>query len=248
MNSLTIETIRACLANAQRPVVLTGAGISAPSGIKTFRKDGEKEWDDAENESLARITALEDLSKVWTYWDSVRRTSDAASPNPAHQALADWEAALSDRGGTLTIVTQNVDNLHRRAGSTNVFPVHGTVSRGRCLGCGKHGPLTDKHFEHHGAVPRCPSCRVHQVRPDIVLFGEDLHHVGSINQMLATTDLLLVVGTSGTVTPICYLPALARSQGIPCILINEEPWPDMSPFTAVSYGNAAEILPVIYPK
>lgn len=244
----SLSPVKEQLAAARNPVVITGAGISAPSGIGTFRKPGETNWSDATNEALAQISSLDDLGAVWNYWDSLRRSCAGAEPNAAHLALAGWETWLGAQGGRMTVLSQNIDDLHQRAGSREVFPVHGSINRSLCLHCGDKAALYSPQFDHLGSVPVCMLCRTRSLRPDIVLFGEDLRHETTINQRLAVTDLLVVIGTSGTVSPVNQLPSLAAANHVPCILINEDSWESMTPFGLSILDDAAVVLPLICPR
>lgn len=243
----SLAPIKTQLAEARHPVIITGAGISAPSGISTFRKTGETSWSDAANEALTQLSDTADLEAAWAYWGPLHHLCAAALPNPAHLALVRWESWLAAQGGRLTILTQNVDELHQRAGSQGIFPVHGSLAYSRCLSCGDTAVLRRHQFDYQGAVPYCRVCEIKSLRPDIVLFGEDLHHLDTVNTRLATADLLVVVGTSGTVSPVNQLPSLAAANHIPCILINESTWDTMTPFGLSALGNAAEILPLVCP-
>lgn len=244
----SLSALQEQLATARNPVVITGAGISAPSGVDTFRKAGETSWSDTTHEALAQIGSLDDLGAVWNYWDSLRRNCAAAQPNPAHLALARWETWLAAQGGRMTILTQNIDDLHQQAGSNEVFPVHGSINRSVCLHCGDKAALYSPQFDHLGSVPLCLWCRTRSLRPDIVLFGEDLYHLATINERLAVTDLVVVVGTSGTVSPVNRLPVMAAANHVPCILINQDAWESMTPFGVSVLDDAARILPLICPS
>lgn len=232
---------------ARKVVVLTGAGISAPSGLATYRSGGSGWSDpDLEAKSHARVYGNH-LATLWPWWDGLRRAFLAAEPNLAHLALAIWGNALRGTGGSLLVATQNVDGLHERAGSTTV-PVHGSMHQGRCLTCRTVFPLDSTLFASPGAAPTCPGCGSTRTRPDIVLFGEQLPTAATrrVEQALLDADLLVAVGTSGRVHPAAGWVEAAREAGAWTALadLNEgdwEPWP----FDTFLVGDAAKTLPYV---
>lgn len=215
-------------------VVLTGAGISAESGLQTFRAtDGlwynHRIEDVASPEGYRRSPEL-----VNEFYDQRRRDALAASPNPAHLALARLEREL----GGVTIITQNVDDLHERAGSRAVLHIHGELNSAWCTSCdARHRWIVDLI-----ARPPCPSCGRRTLRPDIVWFGEDVYHANEIQAAVLSCDLFVVVGTSGVVYPAAGLASLARSRGARTVLLNLEGIEDPG-FDEVHLGPASVEVP-----
>ncbi len=189
-----------------RIAVLTGAGISAESGIPTFRDAGGL-WENYRAEELATPGAFaRDPILVWRWYESRRSAIRAAEPNEAHRALARLEDALEGRG-ELTLVTQNVDGLHGRAGSRHLIELHGNIFRVRCTG---EGSVEERAEPFEAVPPRCACGSV--LRPDVVWFGEMLPP-GAIEEAaeaVGRADLLLVVGTSGVVHPAAGLVSMLR--------------------------------------
>lgn len=218
--------------------VITGAGISAPSGIPTYREEGSG-WVDGEMERMSHAAQYGNhLPVLWKHWDSLRRLSNDAQPNEAHLLLAEFES----KGFITQILTQNVDGLHQRAGSTRVLEAHGSIHRARCLRHGKPVfPLTEDLFTPEHSEPTCPQCGGRKVRPDVVLFGEKLP-VGIMSdalQALGGADWIVVVGSSGFVHPVAGLPEMAAQLGKKTALINTTPWADESVFDLVLHTDAA---------
>ena len=227
------------MSEPQGPVtVLTGAGISAESGIPTFRGEGGL-WRNFRPEQLATPAAFRrDPALVWEWYDWRRGLIGACAPNAAHEALAEMEAALSD----FTLITQNVDGLHQAAGSRNVLELHSNVWRMRCGGCGK--VTEDRRVSLPEIPPRCLACGG-LLRPDVVWFGESLPS-GVLEAAWAAAErcrLMLVIGTSAVVQPAASLPLVALRNGARLIEIN----PAETPLSAFAHevlrGPAAEVLP-----
>lgn len=218
-------------------VVLTGAGISAESGLGTFRdKDGL--WtryrieDVATPEAYARNPAL-----VHEFYNLRRQGLRAAVPNAAHFALAELERR---HGGDFLLVTQNVDDLHQRSGSQNVLAMHGELQNALCAGCGHVWSAPDLMF----AEDRCARCDVNLCRPDLVWFGEDVRFLDQIIEATEKADLFALIGTSGNVHPAAGLMALARESGAATVEINLEPSAVASAADRVILGRATEVVPV----
>jgi NAD-dependent deacetylase len=195
--------------------VLTGAGVSAESGVPTFRGseglwEGHRIEDVASPEGFRRNPAL-----VWQFYNARRANLRQVEPNPGHYALAELEQRWADR---FTLVTQNVDGLHHVAGNRRVLELHGNLRRTRCLGCGE---IRDRGLEQLEALPRCPRCGG-PLRPDIVWFGEPLpEEIWEAAVWAAhSCDLLLVVGTSAVVYPAASLIPIAK-RGVPAARVVE---------------------------
>ncbi|GAA6734078.1 NAD-dependent deacylase [Thermus oshimai] len=239
-----LEEARRRLREARRVAVLTGAGISKPSGIPTFR-DAEGLWkafnplDYATPEAYAR-----DPKKVWAWYAWRIAKVREAEPNPAHYALARLEADLLARGGDFLLVTQNVDGLHARAGSKRLVELHGNILRARCEACGRRFPLP----EAFPIPPSCPACGA-RARPDVVWFGELLPE-GAWEKALrafSEADLALVVGTSAEVEPAASLGRIAYTAGAYLVEVNPEPTP-LTPLAHLSLRlGAVEGLEALYP-
>lgn len=218
-------------------VILTGAGISAESGLGTFRdKDGL--WtryrieDVATPDAYARNPAL-----VHEFYNLRRQGLRAAAPNAAHLALAELERR--HRGGFL-LVTQNVDDLHQRAGSQNVLAMHGQLQNALCAGCGHVWPAPDLMFPED----RCARCDATLCRPDLVWFGEDVRFLDQIIEATEKADLFALIGTSGHVHPAAGLMELARECGSETVEINLEPSAVASAADRVILGRATETVPI----
>ena len=222
--------------------VLTGAGISAESGVPTFRgEDGL--WRTYRAEDLATPDAFHrDPRLVWEWYDWRRGLIAGCRPNAAHQALADMERQLDD----LTLITQNVDGLHQMAGSRNVIELHGNIWRMRCAqGC--QPPWEDRTIPlavAGGALPRCPRCGS-LARPDVVWFGESLPGEALAAALAAARrcQVMLVVGTSAVVQPAASLPLLALRRGAYLVEINPQPTPLSDAAHEVIRELAASALP-----
>jgi len=198
-------------------VILTGAGISAESGLATFRGD-DGLWEGHRVEDVATPEAYRrDPALVHQFYDARRARLAEVEPNPAHLALARLEAAWS---GEFLLVTQNVDNLHERAGSRQLIHMHGQNTQGWCLACDDRFPWDGPMGE--GAC--CPLCRTQgRVRPDIVWFGEMPYKMDAIEDALRNCDLFVSIGTSGAVYPAAGFVQTARYCGARTLEINLEP-------------------------
>lgn len=219
--------------------ILTGAGVSAESGLKTFRDPGGL-WENHDPSSLATPQAFaRDPALVHRFYNWRRQAARAAQPNAAHHALAALERDLAARGDRLTLVTQNVDDLHQRAGST-VIPMHGSHTHVRCELCGAVIPWAEDLSTH----TLCPACEAPGgLRPNIVWFGETPHRLGEIAQALRSADLFVAVGTSGAVYPAAGYVAAARAAGIATCELNLTPADNARLFDLAVYGPASETVP-----
>jgi NAD-dependent deacetylase len=237
--SLLSSRLEQVLAEARRVVALTGAGISAESGVPTFRApDGY--WAQYDPMELATPDAFRcDPDLVWRWYSHRRRVIAAAAPNAGHLALAEMETLFSD----MTVITQNVDDLHHRAGSTRVIALHGGIERSRCAACGRawHGDAAPPSETD----PRC-DCGG-RIRPGVVWFGESLpaDALRAAAATAETAELFLTVGTSGLVHPAAGLPDIARRAGAYCVEINPERTPLSSRMHEVLDGPAGVVLPLI---
>ena len=228
--------------SAQSVTVLTGAGISAESGVPTFRGGGGTEIWTWRGRPITELSSAEliatDPKLVWEWFDYRRGMLAEAQPNPGHYALAEWERRYED----FTLVTQNIDDLHRAAGSLNVLEVHGNIWRARCLRCASVFEARDTPLEEN--PPLCFVCGA-AARPDVVLFGELLPEAvfERAEDAAARADLFFVIGTSAVVYPAAGLPIIAKQSGARVIEVNPEKT-DISfyaDFTVL--GRAGEILP-----
>ena len=233
---------RSTSATFRRIVVLTGAGISAESGIATFRdKDGLWARHDisevATPEAFARNPA-----KVQAFYNQRRRDVAGAQPNTAHAALARLEQAWLQRGGdhNVLVVTQNVDPLHERAGTQNLIHMHGELLSAWCIRCdGKYAWHDDL-----SATTSCPGCSATGgMRPDIVWFSEMPYHMERIGEALARADLFIAIGTSGNVHPASGFVEEARHAGAHTVELNLEPSLEASLFQERRHGPAGVLVP-----
>lgn len=219
--------------------ILTGAGVSAESGLPTFR-DADGLWerhsvfDLATPEGFARDPAL-----VRRFYDGRRRALRTAVPNAAHRALARLDTELPGLGGSLFLCTQNIDDLHERGGSRSVAHMHGELRRGRCAACGATFPW-DRDMTADDACPACG--RAGALRPDVVWFGEMPLGLDRVMAALARADLFAAIGTSGTVAPASDFVAYARKAGARTVEINLEPSGGVA-FDTVRLGPAGETVP-----
>lgn len=228
------------LRRARHVGVLTGAGISAESGIPTFRDPGGL-WDRFKPEELANVDAfLRNPELVQRWYDHRRSVALEKAPNPGHLALAELERFVGD----FTLVTQNVDNLHRRAGSVNVVEIHGNVMRSYCIDCKREASAADLRPLAEGGRALCPECSG-LIRPDVVWFGEMLPE-GAMEAAYASAeraDVFLTIGTSAVVYPAAGVPLHAKSSGAYVAEINIEPSAIAGAIDEVIQGKAGEVLP-----
>jgi NAD-dependent deacetylase len=227
------------LRSAQRVAVLTGAGVSAESGVATFRGSGGL-WEGYRIDEVATPFAFQrDPSLVWRFYNLRRKQLWTVKPNPGHLALARMEQRWG--GERFTLITQNVDGLHRAAGSKHVLEVHGNLTRVRCAGCGH---TEERPNEDLPDLPHCDDCRG-MLRPDIVWFHEMLPEDVWQAAALATAqcDCFLVVGTSAVVYPAAGLIDASRAVGAAVIEVNPEATPATLPGTIALRGKSGEILP-----
>lgn len=239
-------THRIDMAAYRRIVILTGAGVSAASGLDTFRGHGGL-WRQFDAEACATATALRtDPLRVWRLISLMRCGAKIAKPNPAHQAIVALENKLMATQ-SLTIVTQNIDGLHQRAGSHGVIELHGRLSHTRCA----NPRCSLKPFEdwelYETQTPRCEKCGA-VLRPDVVLFEELLppDAYRACDDAVRACDLFLAVGTSCTVHPACDFVFTAKDHGATAILVNLEPPENaVDVFDEIHLGPAEELLPAL---
>lgn len=228
-------------------IVLTGAGISVASGIKPFRGPGGL-WEDPEIERYSDISEIRKApNKMWEIFGPLRDTLKEAQPNLAHQILVEVEKKLRPEQ-RLTLITQNVDGLHQKAGSKNVLELHGTIHLTRCFDekC-LLLPFKDSN-SYLGEVPECKICR-EPLRPDVVFFGEALPLNASWFSKIALRDcdLFMAIGTSGSVWPAANFVNSAEYVGARTILVNlEKMEPRNKAFQEEYLGKAEEILPKLF--
>lgn len=229
---------------ASRIVVLTGAGVSAESGISTFRDKQTGLWEKYDPLELAHIDAFHRDPELVTRWYHWRFTCcKDCQPNPAHLALAELQRQTLARGGRFTLITQNIDGLHQKGGSTDVCELHGTILTWRCTKTGEHVPLETIDFSSFPPTSEAGGL----LRPNVVWFGEVLprRELERAFTESAECDLFLSIGTSSVVQPAASLIELAKQNGARAIEINREPTPISGIVDVALYGKAGEILPAV---
>lgn len=231
------ETVIKRLAETRFLLVITGAGISAESGIPTFR-GAEGLWKNYRAEELATPEAFErDPETVWRWYDWRRGIIGKAEPNGGHMAIKELENMFNN----FLLITQNVDGLHGRSGIKNMVEIHGNLWRVRCEGDGRTSMLMDVPLK--SIPPRCECGAI--VRPDVVWFGEPIPTLAlqTAFQALEMCDTLLVVGTSGVVYPVASFPQTVKNNGGFVVEVNVEPTPISSIADVSLYGTSGDILP-----
>jgi NAD-dependent deacetylase len=229
------------LVRATHVVAFTGAGISAESGVPTFRGP-EGIWSKFKPEELASMDAfMRNPALVWEWYAHRKTIIATVQPNPGHVALARMEALFP----RFTLITQNIDNLHRRAGSVTVYELHGNIERSYCMSCGRLHPnivLPEK-----GQVPACAACGG-VIRPDVVWFGETLPEAEWEASASAAeeADVFFSIGTSAVVYPAASLPLMAKRHGAYLVEVNTEPTPLTHSADEFLCGPSGAILPLLY--
>jgi NAD-dependent deacetylase len=245
MHENDIEIVKAALREARKVFVLTGAGISAESGVPTFRGGGTSTvWRGRPFEELSSAGMVEkDLPLVWEWFDYRRGVVGECVPNAGHRALA--EVQKSGRFSEFSLVTQNIDGLHSAAGSTGVIELHGSLHHARCLSCGSLRNLAEVPADER--PPVCPEC-FDSMRPNVVLFGENLSvdSVSFARGKAESCDVCLVVGTSGLVHPANELPLIAKRAGAFVVEINPEETVLTSMCGASVRASSSEAVPNIF--
>ena len=230
-----IDTLR----ESDSIVFFTGAGISSESGIPTFRgKDGI--WNKLKPEELANFNAfIRNPDMVWEWYNHRKKIIHEAQPNAAHLTIAE----IQNHFKYVSVITQNIDNLHRRAGSKNIYELHGNIERNFCINCKK---FYNEELDFSKGVPKCECGGL--IRPDVVWFGEYLPEDQFLGGEKATitSDVFFVVGTSAVVYPAAGLVYTAKQSGSTIVEINLEETPLTSIADYSYFGKAGEILPVIF--
>ena len=236
------EKLSESFKTAKKICALTGAGISAESGIPTFRGGGESAvwkgmpFDQISSERMIR----EDLELVWEWFDYRRGLYKDCQPNAAHLALAGWQNRFED----FTLITQNVDGLHERAGSENILELHGNINHAKCENCREIYKMNAEDVPHEPT--HCVKCQT-KLRPDVVLFGEMLpiEAFQKAEEKSRNCDLFFIIGTSALVYPAAGLAEIAKFSGAILIEVN----PDVTPMTSFCdyslRGKAGEVLPLL---
>lgn len=230
------------ISREDRVFVLTGAGISAESGIATFR-DSDGIWNGIRFEEVSTPEAWRRNPKqVWAFYAARRKAAADKKPNAAHFALAQLESALGDR---LLVCTQNVDDLHEQAGSSRVLHMHGNLFQSRCDSCGR-APFGDRKT-YEDDLPKCLACGG-AVRPHICWFGEVPFHLERLYRELELCTIFVAIGTSGVVHPAASFVAHAKLKGIArtCCYVGPEEPANRILFNRVVLANAGEVLPRLF--
>ena len=233
------------LRRAKHAVVLTGAGISTPSGIPDFRSEGTGLWSRDEPLEVASLgTFRTDPEKFYAWFRPLAAQILDAKPNPAHFALT----RLEEKGSLDWIVTQNIDMLHQKSGSSHTIEMHGTLGTLSCSACfQKVGSLTYiEPFVTEGKIPRCPQCGA-VLKPDVILFGEQLPQKAWSDAQRASRlcDLMIVAGSSLEVLPVAGLPMQALDRGAHLLIVNNSPTYLDVRADSVMQGDVVDIIPAI---
>lgn len=245
MNNDSMQYAARLLKDAQNPVAFTGAGISTPSGIPDFRSTTSGLWHNINPMAVASLSAFRHNPEAFYNWIyPLAKQTYAALPNPAHYALA----ALESLGKLEAVVTQNIDMLHTRAGSQQVYEVHGHLREATCIHCFTVYPAMEliSTFIETRKLPRCNHCGG-ILKPNVILFGEQLpaQIFQKARNAMLKADVILVVGSSLEVAPAGDLPLLAKRNGAQLIIINQEPTPADAQALIIIHQDVAEVLPTI---
>ncbi len=228
------------LRKAERVAALTGAGVSQESGLRTFREAQTGLWSQYKPTELASPEAFErDPKLVWDWYAMRREKVREVSPNPGHYALVEMAHQIPD----FSLITQNVDNLHRKAGSPCVIELHGNLQRVRCSSCGQQAEVWN---DANGDVPRCESCGG-LLRPDVVWFGESLPRaeLEAAVEVARACHVFFSIGTSGLVQPAASLAYAAHNRGAVVVEVNADPTPLTPKVDFALHGKSGEILPAL---
>jgi NAD-dependent deacetylase len=240
-----LERARELVARAEQVVVFTGAGISAESGIPTYRDAEESLWTKYDAQKVVQIDSfMRDSTDYWHFFLDVRyRVISDAKPNPGHLALAAMERA----GKLAAVITQNIDGLHQAAGSERVIELHGNTRRIDCLSCGARYTLDEVYGMLAKTLPPpCKSCGG-MLKPDVVFFGEALPEqaLREASELARSCDVLIAIGSSLRVYPAAGLPEWAKANGAGLIIVNKTPTPFDQLADALLRGAAGELLPIL---
>ena len=243
--STNIKTAADLIRSSKHVVVLTGAGSSTPSGIPDFRSSGSGLWTRYSPLEVASLTTFRHQPEFFFEW--LRPLAEhilLAKPNASHIAFAELER----NGNIKTIITQNIDGLHQRAGSQLVIEIHGTLNTLSCIGCYQQIPAAGylEPYIDHGEIPHCPKCNK-ILKPDVVLFEEQLPFKPWLKarEAVRNCDLLIISGSSLVVMPVAGLPMMALENRAKIIVINKTPTYIDEESNLVLYGDVAEIIPAI---
>jgi NAD-dependent deacetylase len=233
------------LRKAQRAVVLTGAGLSTPSGIPDFRSEGTGLWAHEEPLEVASLATFRTHpERFYAWFRPLAAQIFDAQPNAAHLELA----RLQEQGRLSAIITQNIDMLHQKAGSTHIIEMHGSLSTLSCTQCFQQVPSLPylKPFVDVGTIPRCPHCGA-VLKPDVILFGEQLPHApwSSAQRLSRLCDLMIVAGSSLEVLPVAGLPMSAIDRGAHLLILNNSPTYIDVRADAVLHGDVVDLVPAI---
>jgi NAD-dependent deacetylase len=236
-----VQRLAELVRNSGRTVALTGAGISVPSGIPDFRSPGTGLWEKVDPMEVAHIEVfLRDPKRFWSYYRPRFGMLEDKQPNRAHEVLAELEA----RGMVEAVITQNIDRLHRKAGSRRVVEVHGTIETSSCVSCSTSFPFAEVEdlFDSDG-VARCAHC-AGAVKPDVVLFGELLPEraMEEADALAQRADLMLCIGSSLEVHPVASLPARTLARGGAVAIVTKGPTPYDSDAAVRMDGDVVEEL------
>ena len=239
---LPVALIQA-LSEARAVAVLTGAGVSAESGVPTFREAQTGLWAEYRPEDLATPEAFhQNPQRVWEWYQWRRDLVAKVGPNPGHDALVEMEAHITARGGAFTLLTQNVDGLHHQAGSQHIYELHGNIQRIKCAQCG----IEAQGWAADESPPRCQQLGCNGLlRPDVVWFGESLPQraLQAAIEAAHTCEIFFSIGTSALVQPAASLPLMALESDALLVEINPQPTPLTPRADFALQGASGEILP-----
>ena len=240
-SDLLIEKLK----SANSIVVLTGAGVSAESGVPTFR-DNDGLWNNFEPEELASMEGfMKNPEMVWQWYKWRQKIIEKVEPNSGHYALAKMEKYFTGIGKIFSLITQNVDGLHKKAGSKNIYELHGNIMNSKCTNCN----YTTDQIDYSDHLPTCIQCG-HKLRPDIVWFGEQLpeEQLDKAFYLSENSDVFLSIGTSSLVYPAAMLPVYAIDEGSYTVEINPEKSPISYLFNEEIREKSGIVLPQIVEK
>lgn len=238
------KNLLSTLKKVRHVVALTGAGVSAESGVPTFREAQTGLWEQYKPEELATPQAFSrDPQMVWAWYHWRRELISTTNPNSGHYALAAMESRLHEKEKVFTLLTQNVDNLHQRAGSKEVLALHGNIFRTKCFECRQIAPSSQSAGQE---IPRCPQCDG-LLRPDVVWFGESLSQTVLNTALKATKhcNVFFSIGTSSVVQPAASLPFLAKENNAIIVEINPNTTPLTNHADYVFQAASGEVLPAL---